>query len=129
MPRTATVSTERLADHLVSYLFNEFQGNRHVRRVATWIGFLLKAVENLPSATPRQSRTRQIAFDYRGRQFKARYNHRAGSRGGIEIVEVLPGRGSPEGDVAMQVTSLNEAEDTYRGLKKKLDRFIAARPR
>ncbi len=50
MASRTQASAERLADHFVSYLFDEFQGSRHVRRVATWIGFLLKAVENLPGA-------------------------------------------------------------------------------
>ncbi len=126
--RTQT-SAERLADHFVSYLFDEFQGSRHVRRVATWIGFLLKAVENLPGAELRQSRLRQVAFDYKGRRFKARYNHQAGRRGGIEFVEVLPGRGQPEGDVAVQVTSLDEAESVYRDLRKRLDTYLKAHPR
>ena len=35
-------AVERLADYFVNYLFDEFQGTRHVRRVATWIGFLRK---------------------------------------------------------------------------------------
>jgi hypothetical protein len=34
---------ELLADHFVNYIFDTYQGTRHVRRVATWIGFLLKA--------------------------------------------------------------------------------------
>ncbi|MEE9216439.1 MAG: hypothetical protein V3U32_03300 [Anaerolineales bacterium] len=126
MSSSAPISSERLADHLVNYLFDNYRGSRHVRRVATWVGFLLKAVDNLPGATPRQSRTRQIAFDYKGRTFKAKYNHRAGNRGGIEIVEVLPGRGQPEGGVVLQVTTLDEAEDAYRNLKRHINRFITS---
>lgn len=29
------VSAERLSDHFVSYLFDQYQGARHVRRVAS----------------------------------------------------------------------------------------------
>lgn len=54
---------------------------------------LLKAIENLPGAELKQSRQRQVRFAYAERNFKARYSHTAGARGGIEIVEVLPGRG------------------------------------
>lgn len=129
MASRTQASTERLADHFVSYLFDQYRGTRHVRRVATWIGFLLKAVENLPGAELRQMRTRQVAFDYKGRRFKVRYNHQAARRGGIEFVEVLPGRGQPEGDVAVQVTSLDEAESAYRDLRKRLDTYLKAHPR
>ena len=37
--------------------------------------------------------------------------HHAGPRGGIETVEVLPARGSPEGDLVVPITNLGEAED------------------
>jgi hypothetical protein len=63
-------------------------------------------------------------FNYGERQFKAKYNHKAGHRGGIEIVEVLPGRGAPEGRMVIQVKNLADAEDCYLTLKKRLDTFI-----
>jgi hypothetical protein len=121
---TVPASAERLADHFVSYLFDQYQGSRHVRRVASWIGFIIKAIEKIAGPRLRQNRQRQIMFDYKDRQFKAKYNHRAGSRGGIEIIEVLPGRGAPEGKTVIQVTNLAEAEDCYRTLKGRLDAFI-----
>jgi hypothetical protein len=117
-------STERLADHFVNYLFDHYHGSRHVRRVSTWIGFILKAIENAAGNSLQISRTRQITFDYQGHHFKARFNHSAGTRGGIEIVEVLPGRGAPEGRTALTVTSLTEAEDAYNSLEAQLDQFI-----
>ncbi len=94
--RSERMSTERLADHLVNYLFDGYQGTRHVRRVATWVGFLLKAIEKLPGANPRPNRSRQVVFDYGGHAFRARYRHDLGSRGGVEFVEMLPGRGRPD---------------------------------
>jgi hypothetical protein len=54
---------------------------------------------------------------------KAKYNHEVGARGGIEIVEVLSGRGAPEGDVVIQVRNLAEAEDCYLTLRARLDSF------
>ena len=124
MPTTTTAdTTERFANHFVTYLFDQYQGALHVRRVATWIGFLLKAIEKCGSDM-RRNRSRQIVFDYRGRRFKARFDHQAARRGGIEIVEVLPGRGAPDGDIVLRVTSLAEAEEAYHGLQSKLDAFI-----
>ena len=122
----ANVSTfaERLADHFVTYLFDKYKGSRHVRRVASWMGFIIIAAEKVAGSTLRQNRERQVIFQYQGRQFKARYNHTAGPRGGIDIVEVLPGRGAPEGDNVMQVKNLSEAEDCYLTLKNHLDLFI-----
>jgi hypothetical protein len=122
-------SVELLADHFVNYLFDTYQGTRHVRGVATWIGFLLKGLENLPGSQLQQSRERQVRFDYANRRFKARYNHTVGTRGGIEIIEVLPGRGQPEGEVAVQITNLHEAEEVYRNLRSRLDAFITNHPR
>lgn len=87
------------------------------------IGFIIKAVERIAGNTLRQNRQRQIMFDYKERQFKAKYNHKAGPRGGIEIVEVLPGRGAPEGKTVIQARNLTEAEECYLTLKKHLDAF------
>ena len=115
---------ERLADSFISYLFDKYKGSRHVRRVASWIGFLLKAMEEVGGSTLKKNRQRQIVFEYKRRKFKARYNHKAGRRGGIEIVEVLAGRGAPEGEIAVTVTSLDEAERCYLKLRKQLDLFV-----
>ena len=116
---------ERIANQLVNYLFDKYQGSRHVRRVATWIGFVLKAIQRASGGSVRRNRSRQVVFAYRDHQFKARYNHRAGARGGIDIVELLPLRGSPDGDVVVSVTSLADAENVYRSLEGYLDRAIA----
>lgn len=115
---------EQLANRFVSYLFDKYRGSRHVRRVASWIGFLILAVEKIAGSSLHQNRQRQITFNYKGRQFKARYNHKTGSRGGIDIIEVLRGRGSPEGGTVLQIKNLTEAEDCYLSLKAHLDSFI-----
>ena len=127
MPPKIT-SSELLADYFVSYLFTNYQGSRHVRRIASWVGFVIKAVERLPRAQLSRSRSRQFTFTYRNRRFKVRYNHGLGSRGGIQIVEVLPGRGAPEGNIAVDITSLSDAEDVYNALRTRLDAFVAATP-
>jgi hypothetical protein len=121
-------SAELLADGFVSYLFEQYRGTRHVRRIASWIGFIIKAVDRLPGVSFSRRHSRQLGFDYRGRRFKARYNHTAGTRGGIDIVEVLPGRGGPEGKVAVSIVSLSDAEDVYTSLRKRLDIFIERTP-
>jgi len=122
--RSTGTTVERVADYFVGYLFDRYQGTRHVRRVATWLGFLLKAIERVAADSLSRNRSRQLTFEYRDRRFKARYDHHAGPRGGIEIVEVLPGRGAPEGEVAVTITSLTEAEDVYHTLESRLDTFI-----
>ena len=121
------VSSERLADHFVSYLFEEYQGSNHVRRIASWIGLIIKAVENVAGGTLRLEQKRQIMFGYKDHQFKVKYNHKVGSgfsRGGLEIVEVLAGKGAPEGETLLQVKNLAEAEDCYLTLKSRLDSFV-----
>jgi hypothetical protein len=118
-------STEVLANELLSYLFRRYPKVLHVRRVASWIGFVVGAVDKLPGSSPGLRRTRQVGFRYKGRAFKIRYDHHAGQRGGLHIVEVLPGKGAPEGPVIISITTLSEAEEIYNSLQQKLDGFIA----
>jgi hypothetical protein len=104
---------ERLTTHFVDYLFEDYRGSRHVRRVAAWVGFLVLGIERLSHAQWKVPRQRQLFFSYKDRRYKAKYNHASGSRGGIDIIEVLPGRGSPEGSTVRSIKSLAEAEQFY----------------
>jgi hypothetical protein len=122
----SSVSVDRLADHFVSCLFDRYQGMRHVRRVVAWIGLLLKAVERVSNGSLHINHSRQVVFEYRGRRFKVRYDHQASLRGGIDILEVLPGRGAPDGQRVIRITNLDEAEDAYHALENHLDDFIAS---
>ena len=134
MPSSNQVSSEFLANSFVNYLFAEYPGDRHVRRIASWIGFIVKALERVPGLVFRQRRSRQIGFEYKGREFKVRYSHRIRPprgiyRGGVEILEVLPGRGAPEGGTAVTIATLADAEEVYRSLRSRLDRFLASSSR
>jgi hypothetical protein len=81
------LTPEALPDYFVRYLFEKYHGTRHVRRVASWVGFVVKSIERVVGATFERRRSRQIEFDYHGRQFKVRYVHRtkASPRGGIRL--------------------------------------------
>ncbi|MEX2168225.1 MAG: hypothetical protein WD851_02860 [Pirellulales bacterium] len=124
MATASALSTDRIANYFTGYLCERYGNRRHVRQVATWIGFLLKAIERVAEEGFEISHTRQIKFRYAGHQFKARYSHQVGSRGGIEIVEYFSLHGSPEGAVAVEVTSLDEAEEVYRKFEQRLDDFL-----
>jgi hypothetical protein len=124
MTETNKNSAEFLADSFVNYLFKNYRGTRHVRRVASWIGFIVKAIEGLPGVSFSRRHVRQLGFNYKGRTFKARYSHVVGARGGIEIVEVLPGQGAPEGKVAATISSLADAEKVYLSLRERLNKFV-----
>jgi hypothetical protein len=121
---TAAPSAERIAQYFVDYLFARYDGSRHVRRVASWFGFLIKAIERASGGELDRSRVRQLAFSYRDHRFKVKFNHKAGKRGGIEIIEVLPLQGLPEGEVAIRIRNLDEAEVVYGAIEKMLDDFI-----
>lgn len=106
------VGPERIADHFIAYLFDEYPHNNHVRRVSSWVGLIVLGIEKL--ADRRYiPRSRQLRFEYDGRSFKAKFNHRAGPRGGIDIVEIDEGRGSPEGRTICSITNLIEAAYFY----------------
>jgi hypothetical protein len=124
------LSPEALAEYFVRYLFEEYQGTRHVRRIASCVGFVIKAIERVVGPHFERRRSRQIGFEYHGRHFKVRYVHRSRAcpRGGVQIVEVLPGRGTPEGNIVVEIGSLADAERVYQTLGQELNAFLAAHP-
>jgi hypothetical protein len=126
----AQPTPEALAEYFVRYLFEQYHGARHVRRIASWIGFIIKGIERVVGANFQRRRSRQIGFSYHGRDFKVRYIHRtkACPRGGVQIVEVLQGRGAPEGNIVVEIASLADAERVYHTLGHELSAFLAAHP-
>jgi hypothetical protein len=118
------LDVERLANYFVGYLFDQYKGSNHVRRVATWIGFIVKAIERASGGDIQRNRSRQVLFGFRGHTFKIRYNHKAGPRGGIEIVESLDLQGRPDALPCVTITNLGEAEDVYHSLEAKLDEYL-----
>jgi len=96
MPKLEGASADRLADEFVNYLFAKYQGSRHVRRVASWIGFIVRGIEQIRDRDDWNiPRERQLRFSANGRRFTAGYEHRIEPRGGIVFREILPGPGSP----------------------------------
>ena len=77
------------------------------------------AVTRTPSV-----RSRQLKFTFQSRTFKVKYDHSIGGRGGIQIVEVLSRRGSPEGDGVIEIKSLSEAEKFYNDAEEMLRQFL-----
>jgi hypothetical protein len=128
MARLVQVSAELLADHFVNYLFDEYHGSRHVRRVASWVGLIVLGIQRVAGNDWKIPRNRQLSFEFQGRSFKAKFNHRRGTRGGIDVLEILPGRGSPEGKTVTTVASLREAEDFYNRAPLILQQFISQAP-
>lgn len=113
MAKLTGAPSERLATHFVDYLYEEYRGSRHVRRVAAWVGLIVLGIERLAGHNWRIPRNRQLRFDCSGSSYKAKYNHRAGPRGGIDIVEVLQGRGAREGRTVSSIRSLADAQRFY----------------
>jgi hypothetical protein len=123
MARLPGASAERLANHFVSYLFEDYQGSRHVRRIAAWVGLIVLGIERAAGQDWGIPRSRQLHFSFANRKFKAKYNHQAGPRGGIDIVEVLAGRGAPEGNTVISIQNLADAEDFYNRAPSVLQSF------
>ena len=121
-------SADAIAGHFVSYLYQEYGGNKHVRRVASWLGFIVLGLARITGLTLEIRRTRQLGFVYKNRKFKVKFNHGLGAakqfkRGGIEVVEILPERGEPRGGSVVEINNLMEAEDFYLTCKDRLDKF------
>lgn len=124
MAQLSGASDEQLANHFVNYLFDQYHGSRHVRRIASGVGLIVLGIERAAGETWRVPRTRQLRFEFAGRQFKAKYNHRAGPRGGVDIVEEFPGRGAPEGQTVVSITNLQDAERFYAEAPSLLEEFV-----
>lgn len=118
-------SPERLANHFVEYLFEGYHGSRHVRRVASWVGLIVLGIQKIAGHDWKVPRNRQLTFDFQRRSFKAKFNHGTGPRGGIEIVEILRGRGAPEGKTVTSIRNLAEAETFYNNAPVVLQQFIS----
>ena len=128
MTRLVSAPAELLADHFVNYLFDEYRGSRHVRRVAAWVGLIVLGIQRIAANQWKIPRNRQLTFEFENRTFKAKYNHQAGARGGIDVIEVLEGRGAPEGDTVTSITNLHEAEQFYNNAAQLLGNFISRAP-
>ena len=114
---------ERLAGHFITYLFENYAGSLHVRRIASWVGFIVLAIDRIGDERGRWY-TRQLRFKFGGQDFKVRYDHKIGKRGGIKIVEILPTQGNPDGETVISMSNLIEAELFYKDAKGILCRFI-----
>jgi hypothetical protein len=129
MPRLTGSHPERLANYFVRYLVARKSEMPHVYRIASWIGLLVlgiaKIVHESEWAVPRTD-GRQLRFTIgsqwpgAGRVVKVRFNHKLGTHGGIEFVEIRPGRGQPEGNTLLQIQTLEEAESFYRSPARRL---------
>ncbi len=73
----------RLSDEFVNYLFEKYHDNRHVRRVASWIGLIVLGIDKVADDW-KIPRARQLEFSVGPNLYKARYDHQippaAGSR-------------------------------------------------
>jgi hypothetical protein len=105
-------SADRMATAFVDYLYDQYQGSHHVRRVASWLGLLVLGVERIKDEW-HIPRVRQLIFDVGTRRYKMKYDHHAGPRGGIQIVEIGKTPGSPEIAVVRTIASLEDAEAFY----------------
>jgi hypothetical protein len=113
MPQLAQASPDRVAAYFVAYLFKQYGGSQHVRRVAAWIGLIVLGLKRL-GVSWWLHKQRQLFFEHNGHRYKVKYNHQAGPRGGVEIIEVRPSPGSPEVRTVETLTRLSEVERFYR---------------
>lgn len=112
---TRTIENE-LFDHAAEHPLKK------ARRVASWIGPILKAIDKI--AEPRLIHKRQVAFTYGGKKFKARFNHFISWKGGVEIINVRPWQGSPDGKQIVEIKNKNDVKPACDSLKSKLDKFV-----
>lgn len=66
----AQPSVERVANYLVGYIAQRYGDSQHVRRVASWLGFLLLGIDRLAPGAWWRAHTRQVRFEHEGAQFE-----------------------------------------------------------
>jgi hypothetical protein len=103
-----TFSADRMAEEFLAYLFKNRANDRHVRRVASWLGLLILGVDKVKDRWW-VSHIRQLCFECHGRRFKVKFDHEPRPRGGIHFVEIEPNRGQRELRTILIVTNLDEA--------------------
>ncbi|HEY0283446.1 MAG TPA: hypothetical protein VGC27_12580 [Rhizomicrobium sp.] len=106
-------SAERMAEISLAKLFRHRVDSEHLRRVASWLGLLILGVEKIKDRWW-VSHSKQLCFEFDGRRFEARYNHRIEPHGGIEIVEVEPKSGKSDISVAKVIANLKDAAKFFR---------------
>jgi hypothetical protein len=106
-------SADRMAELFLAYLFKNRANDRHVRRVASWLGLLILGVEKIKDKWW-LSHSRQLCFEVGSKRYKARFDHKIGQRGGIEFVEIAKTQGQPDIRVARQVSDLASAAAFFR---------------
>jgi hypothetical protein len=106
-------SAERMAEISLARLFRHKADSEHLRRVASWLGLLILGIEKIKDIWW-VSHSKQLCFEFNGRRFKARYNHRLKPHGGIEIVEVEVKSGKPDIGVAKAIANLKDAAKFFR---------------
>ncbi len=104
-------SADRMAELFLAYLFKNRANDRHVRRVASWLGLLILGVEKIKDKWW-LSHSRQLCFEVGRKRYKARFDQEIGQRGGIEFIEIAKTQG-----VARQVSDLASAADFFRSPK------------
>ncbi|MGC9952699.1 MAG: hypothetical protein ABSD21_00260 [Rhizomicrobium sp.] len=109
-------SAEHMVEVYLAHLFRNKADSPHLRRVASWLGLLILGIEKIKDIWW-VSHTKQLCFEFDGRRFKARYNHRLKPHGGIEIVEVGPKPGQPDISVAKVISNLKDAAKFFRSPK------------
>jgi hypothetical protein len=106
-------SADRMTELFLAYLFKNRANDRHVRRVASWLGLLILGVEKIKDKWW-LSHSRQLCFEIGSKRYKARFDHKIGQRGGIEFVEIAKTQGQPDIRVARQISDLASAAAFFR---------------
>lgn len=109
---SSSLSADQMADQFVNYLFNQKDVDRHVRRVASWIGLIMLGIEKVKDSWKRPT-SRQLKFEIGDKRYKAKYDHKLG-RGGIEILEIAKTRGEEEGRTVTEIASLDDARTFFQ---------------
>ena len=110
------LSAEHMAEVYLAQLFRNKTDNPHLRLVASWLGLLILGIEKIKDIWW-VSHTKQLCFEFDGRRFETRYNHRLKPHGGIEIVEVELKPGKPDIGVAKVISNLKDAAKFFRSPK------------
>ncbi len=113
MPRR--VSLDRKVEGIIGYLLTAYADAHHVRRVASWTGFIALGIERLIGSNwwPSWSR-HSVRFHYKRRRFQVKFRHDVGRRGSVVIEEnPRPGGRVGSDEFIAVITNVREAEMFY----------------
>ena len=109
MTQVMTTIAVEMIRQFTTLLFEERSGQRHVRKIAPWIGLVGLGIAKVGHDLQPMYRNR-VSFTKDGQSYRMGFKHSKVNRGFLEIYEM---QGRSRGDTVVTISDVLEARDFY----------------